>query len=125
MIENGLIPSLIRTVIKYFTFQSKIMNCKIYEKLCDLLSSIAYKSLITSGTINALWDLLNGITYIEITKSGIIMRGARQTQAIIINSLLKNCINTVTSPISLLSFKLKGTYINFIYVKNVSFSNIF
>lgn len=110
MIENGLIPVVVKSLTKVFIKYGTACE-KLIETLQNLMSSIALKALSTAGCINVLWDLLNSITYIELNKNGAIYRGIRSVQATILLFLLKSFFHKRNNP-SLWHFKLSASDIN-------------
>lgn len=104
MIDNGLLPSVVKTLVRvYVKWGSE--NDRLIEKIEDFLCTIARKAIATAGCINVLWDLLNSITFFEQNKTGATYRGIRSTQATIFLFLIKSFFSKQNNP-SLWNFKL-------------------
>lgn len=133
MIENGLIPSTIKALAKCFNELNK-NNLSSVESINRLLATIAYKSMISTGSIHVsfkfinfffnlfifliflikiLWDLLNCLSHTEQNRTGEVSSGVRSAQATVLKYLLQTCINSTKNPISLLNFKIKSKFFHF------------
>lgn len=110
MIENGLLPSIVRMLLKIH-LGTELMYEKLTDAMQDLLNTIAFRAISTAGCINVLWDLLNGITYVEQNRSGSIHRGIRTAHANILFHLLKSFFTKKNNP-SLSSFKFTPSELN-------------
>lgn len=110
MIESGLLPSIVKMLSKIH-LKPELMCEKLIDAMQNLLNTIAFRAISTAGCINVLWDLLNGITYIEQNKSGTIYRGIRTTHANILLHLLKSFFTKKNNP-SLSNFKFTPSELN-------------
>lgn len=104
MIEVGILPAIIKSLARVYV-KWGTENDNLINYIEQLMCSIALKSLSTAGSINVLWDLLNGITFIEQNKNGPIYRGIRSSQATILFTLIKSFFSKYNNP-SQWSFKL-------------------
>lgn len=110
MVENGLLPSVLKTLSKIHVKWG--FTCeKLLEAMQNFLNTIALKAISTAGCINVLWDLLNGITFMEQNKSGAVFRGIRMSQATIIVHLIKAFFKMKNNP-TLLTFRFHSSELN-------------
>lgn len=109
MVENGLIPSIVKTLSKMHI--KRDVCIKLIEIMQALLNTIAFRAISTAGGIQVLWDLLNGITYVEQNKSNTIFRGIRAAHAEILLHLLKSFFTKRNNP-SLSNFKFTPSELN-------------
>lgn len=104
MIEVGLLPAAIKSLTRAYV-KWGTENDNLIHYIEQLLCTIAIKSLSTAGSINVLWDLLNGITFVEQSKNGPVYRGIRSSQASVLLFLIKSFFSKYKNP-SQWSFKL-------------------
>lgn len=109
MVEYGLLPSVVRTLSRMHN--GRDVCPKLVEVMQTLLNTIAFRAISTAGGIQALWDLLNGITYVEQNRIGTIIRGIRSAHADILLHLLKSFFTKRNNP-SLSNFKFTPSELN-------------
>lgn len=109
MIDNGLLPSVVRTLSKMHVARDVCQ--KLVDNMQLLLNTIAFRAISTAGGIQVLWDLLNSITYVEQNKIGTVVRGIRAAHADILLHLLKSFFTKHNNP-SLSNFKFTPTELN-------------
>ncbi len=128
MIDIGILPSLMKSLTKFFTIWGT-SNARVLRSIQDLLITISFKSLSSTGNISVslvdsiffstkrnnrvvntfkvVWDLLNGLSFMEDCKTSMVQRCLRATQAVILTKLLESFFPTERSPSST-KFKFNG-----------------
>ncbi|XP_037037620.1 lysosomal-trafficking regulator-like [Bradysia coprophila] len=63
---------------------------RVLGSIQSLMATITYKSLASNGNIRVVWDLLNGLSFMEESENLTVQRCLRSTQAVILSKLLES-----------------------------------
>ncbi|XP_037048186.1 lysosomal-trafficking regulator isoform X2 [Bradysia coprophila] len=110
MIDIGILPSVIKAVTKFFSAWGTT-NPRVLGSIESLMGTISYKSLASNGNISVVWDLLNGLSFMEESETPTVQRCLRSTQAVILSKLLESFFPTDRLPTSG-KFKFNASDVN-------------
>ncbi|KAJ6646111.1 Lysosomal-trafficking regulator [Pseudolycoriella hygida] len=110
LIEIGILPSVLKALTKFFTTWG-LANSRVLKTIVDFMTTISFQSLSSNGNISIVWDLLNGLSFMEDNRAINIQRSLRSTQAVILMKLLNSFFPPDRTPSST-TFRFNASDVN-------------